>query len=169
MFSSTRSRMRAHTHRQRSPINNTMFHLTRDCFSCHLIGGGKDSCHDVGYISGIKRFLKSAVTPACLTWRASLISIRHLPKVSTLSCQIQLTVYSVEAFFAYSSHLFMVYWAGHFPCLLEQLLRWWPPPPPPFLLNRGWRTTCVLLPVKFLFAGEACWWPHVQPLPGPYE
>ncbi len=36
------------------------------------------------------------------------------------------SVYSAAAFFAYSSLLFMVYWAGHFPCLLEQLLQWWP-------------------------------------------
>lgn len=35
-------------------------------------------------------------------------------------------VYSAEAAFAYSSRLFTVYWAGHFLCLLQQLLHWWP-------------------------------------------
>lgn len=61
-------------------------------FFCHLIGGGKCSCHVVRYISGIKCFLKSAVTSVHLTWQASLISIHHLPKVNVLSCQLQLSV-----------------------------------------------------------------------------
>lgn len=81
----------------------------------------------------------------CFTWRGSTQFItsprwaRYLAKFNS--------VCSEEAFFAYSSHLFMVYWAGHFPCLLEQLLQWWPHPPPPafFLTGVGRLLVCCSL------------------------
>lgn len=133
-------------------------------FSCHLIGGGKDSCHDVGYISGIKRFLKSAKTSLRLTWRASLISIHHLPKVSTLSCQIQLGVQCRSLFCIFFTLVYGLL-SRSLPLFAWTAASVMTPPLP----NRGWKTTRVLLPVKFSFAGEACWWPHAQPLLGPYE
>lgn len=146
---------------QCKPINNIVFPLTKDCFPCHLMEGGKDSCHDVRYI---KRFLKSTVTSVRLTCRASLISSHHLPQVSTLSCQIQL----FQILFAYSSHLFMVYWAGHFPCLLEQLLQRWPPPF--FLTGVGRLLVCRSLSSSPLLAKPAgdlmhsLYWDHMNNL-----
>jgi len=107
---------------------------------------------DVGYISGIKHVLKSGLTLVCLTWRASLISIHHLPKVSMLSFWIQLGV-----------HLFCIFFTLVYGLLSRSLSLL---PPPPLLPNRSWKTLRVLLPVKFSFACEACWWPHAQPLLG---
>lgn len=77
------------------------------------------------------------------------------------------SVYSAEAFFAYSSHLFMVYWAGHFPCLLEQLLQWWPPPP---LTGVGRLLECCSLsspPLLVRPAGDlmhSLYWVHMNNL-----
>lgn len=116
----------------------------------------RDPCQDV---SSIKRSLKSTATSQRLTRRASLLSIPHLPQVSALSLPNQTRAVQRKGpffsffFFAYSSHLFMVYWTGHFPCLLEQLLQRWPHPP--LYLTGVGKTTCVQLPVKFPSAGEA--------------
>lgn len=152
------------SHPQCNPINYLVFHLTQDCFSCHLIEGFKDSCHDVRYISGIKRFFKSVLTLVCLTWHASFISIHHLPKVSTLSCQIQLSV-QCRSLFCIFFTLVHGLLSRSLPLLAWTAASVMTHPLP----NRGWKTTRVLLPVKFSFAGEACWWPHAQPLLGPYE
>lgn len=55
------------------------------------------------------------------------------------ACQIQSGVQR-WSFFAYFSYLFLVYWAGHFPCLLEQLLwRQRPTPSPPSIWGEVWR------------------------------
>lgn len=69
-------------------------------------------------------------------------------------------------FFAYSSYLFLVYWAGHLPCLLKQLLRRRHLPSPPPSNWGGLKTTCSPLPVRFASAGGTWQWPDVQPLLG---
>lgn len=119
-------------------------------FPCHLIGGGKDSCHDVRYISGIKRILKSALTSVCSTWRASLISFHHLPKVITLSCQIRLSVQCRSRFCIFLTVVYGLL-SRSLPLLASTAASLVTPPLP----NRGWSTTCVPLPVKFSIAREA--------------
>lgn len=87
-------------------------------------------------------------------------------KAATLlrwACQIQPCVQRWRLF-AYASYLFMVYWAGHFPCLLEQLLRWRPPPPPPtahLLPGEVWRPLARCSLSGSLLPAE----PDAQPLP----
>lgn len=79
-------------------------------------------------INVMKRFLESTMTSVRSTWHVSLISLHHLPRWACCLSKSD-SASSTDFFFfcAYSLHLFIVYWAGHCTCLLEQLCQWWRP------------------------------------------
>lgn len=98
----------------------------------HQIEGAKDSCHAARSSDPIPQM-------RCDTGVLHVSRLARLEATTSLrwACQIQPGVQH-WSLFAYSSYLFMVYWAGHFPCLLEQLLRQ-PPTPPLLLTGEVWR------------------------------
>lgn len=135
--------------------------LTADCFSCHLIGGGKPPAMMLGTSNtSLNRqwhqciWLVALLPSQFITsrrWARYRCQIQPGVQCRSLFCIIPALVYGLLSrslpLFAWTAALALT----------------------PLLPNRSRQTTCVPLPVKFPSAGEACWWPHEQPLLGPYE
>lgn len=145
------------------PIKHASFqHLFFCSRMCHQTECAKDSCHRA---RSSEAALRSAVTRACFTCRASLAS-RPPPHSgehakSSLMCSTEAFLHIPHICFWFTEQVTSP------ACLNSCFADHTSPPrrlPPPNW--GGLKTTCSPLPVRFASAGGTWQWPDVQPLLG---